>query len=72
MSYQKDPWYVAVWGRLGASVLALTAFALGIRGYTVGPEEIATVETLITSLLAGVAGVLAIISKVRESKKAAQ
>ncbi len=70
MPYKKDAWIGSlVWGRLGAAVLTLAAAGLGAIGYTMGPEEIATAETLITSILAGVGGMLAIISKVRESKK---
>jgi hypothetical protein len=70
MPYKKDPWIVsAIWGRIGAAVLCLVAFALGLLGYTFGPEDIESTEALITSILAGVGGVLAIASKIRESKK---
>jgi len=70
MSYEKDSWIVsAVWGRIGAGVLALGAFVLGIFGYTLSPEEQQTGLVLVTGLIAGVGGMLAIVSKVRESKK---
>ena len=70
MSYEKDSWIVsAVWGRIGAGVLALGAFVLGICGYTLSPEEQKTVLDLVMALIAGAGGLLAIISKVRESKK---
>jgi len=70
MSYEKDSWIVStVWGRIGAGVLALGAFVLGIFGYTLSPEDQQTSLALITALIAGVGGMLAIISKVRESKK---
>jgi len=58
-----------IWGRIGAFVLGLAAFILGMFGYVMTPEDVATGEGLITGLLAGVAGVLALISKIRESKK---
>ena len=71
MSYQPDTFKASLlWGRVGAFVLGLLAFVLGLFGYTMSPEDVATGEVLITGLLAGVAGVLALVSKVRESKKA--
>ena len=71
MPYKKDSWGVSlIWGRIGAAVLAVAAFGLGIWGYTVTPEDVVAGETLIGGILAGFAGILALISKVRESKKA--
>ena len=71
MPYTKDPWIVSViWGRLGAAILALLAFILGIVGYVFGPEDIEQAGGVITAILAGIGGMLALISKVRESKKA--
>lgn len=71
MSYIKDPTIISVlWGRVGAAILALVAFGLGLLGYTLTPEDQAGLTTTISTILAGVAGVLAIVSKVRESKKA--
>jgi len=71
MSYEKDPWIVSVvWGRIGAALLALIAFILGIYGYTVSPEDTATVYDLVAAIFAGCAGLWAIISKIRETKKA--
>ena len=71
MSYQPDTFKASLlWGRVGAFVLGLLAFVLGLFGYTMSPEDVAAGEVLITGLLAGVAGVLALVSKVRESKKA--
>lgn len=70
MDYIKDPTMVSVlWGRIGAAILALVAFALGIFGYTLTPEDQTSLATLIGSILTGLAGVLAIVSKVREKKK---
>ena len=70
MAYTKDPWIVsALWGRIGAAVLALLAFVLGIFGYSMGPEDVSTATKLITALFAGIGGLLALISKIRETKK---
>ena len=60
-----------VWGRVGAAVLALLSFILGLFGYTMGAEEQAAAYEIISSVLAGLAGVLAIVSKIRESKRLA-
>ena len=69
--YQKDSWIVSVfWGRLGAAILALVAFILGILGYSFSKEDQEAAFLLITPILAGVGGILALISKIRESKKA--
>lgn len=68
--YKKDKWIVSVvWGRIGAAVLALLAFILGIAGYSMGAEDVASANEIITSLIAGIAGILALVSKIRESKK---
>lgn len=56
-------------GRLLAAVLAIGAGIAGMYGYTIAPEDLQTVETLVGSVASGVAGVIAIMSKVRESKK---
>lgn len=71
MSYIKDPVGISlIWGRVGAAVLALVAFGLGMIGYTISAEDQASLSNIITTILAGLAGLLAIVSKVRESKKA--
>lgn len=71
MSYIKDPTILSLlWGRIGAAVLALAAFGLGLLGYSLTAEDQAGLSGIITTALTGVAGLLAIISKVRESKKA--
>ena len=59
-----------IWGRIGAGVLAIVAFVLGMIGYQMTPEDQETAYALVSSLIAGVAGVMAFVSKVRESKKA--
>lgn len=71
MTYTPDSFKASlVWGRIGAAVLALAAFILGLFGYSFGPEDQEQAYTLISSLLAGVAGIMAVVSKVREGKKA--
>lgn len=68
--YLKDPTAVSlIWGRIGAAVLALAAFLLGIFGYSLSAEDQSGLVNVISSILAGGAGLLAIISKVREGKK---
>lgn len=68
--YVKDPTMLSlIWGRVGAAVLALVAFGLGLLGYSLTPEDQTTLSGIVGTVLAGIAGVLAIISKVRESKK---
>ena len=71
MPYTPDSFKASlIWGRIGAGVLALVAFGLGIAGYTMTPEDQETAYMLVSSLIAGVAGVMAFVSKMRESKKA--
>lgn len=68
--YNKDSWIVSlVWGRIGASVLALVAFGLGMAGYQMDMDQQKMVFDVIASIFAGGAGILSIVSKVRESKK---
>jgi len=70
-NYQKDSWIVSVfWGRLGAAILGLLAFILGIWGYSLTKEDQESAFALITAIITGVGGTLALISKIRESKKA--
>ena len=69
-NYQKDSWIVSVfWGRLGAAILGLLAFVLGLWGYTLTKEDQDSAFVLITTIITGVGGVLALISKIRETKK---
>jgi len=71
MDYQKDSWVISVfWGRLGAAILGLLAFILGIWGYSLTKEDQESAFALITAIITGVGGTLALISKIRESKKA--
>ena len=68
--YEKDSWTVSlIWGRIGAAVLGLAAFVLSYLGYNVAVEDTQATYELVAGILAGVGGILAIISKVRENKK---
>uniref|UniRef100_A0A6H2A121 Uncharacterized protein n=2 Tax=viral metagenome TaxID=1070528 RepID=A0A6H2A121_9ZZZZ len=69
-NYQKDSWIVSVfWGRLGAAILGLLAFVLGLWGYSLTKEDQDSAFVLITTIITGVGAFLALISKLRESKK---
>ena len=59
----------AMVGRIAAAILALTAFGLSYFGYTLGPEDQAAGVEIIVMVCTGIASILAVISKVRESKK---
>ena len=68
--YEKDSFTISLlWGRVGAAVLGLAAFVLGIWGYSLSAEEQSNAVELIAGLIAGAGGILALVSKVRESKK---
>lgn len=71
MPYKADSFAASfIWGRVGAFVLGLAAFLLGLFGYVMTPEDVATAEQLIAGIFAGFGGVLALISKIREGRKA--
>lgn len=71
MPYQADSFKASlIWGRIGAAVLALLAFVLGFFGYALSPEDQSALLELGTAFLAGIAGLLALWSKLREAKKA--
>ena len=66
-----DSWAAsAIWGRVGAAILAFVALVLGHFGYTVGEAEQAAAYEIIATILTALSGVLALVSKIRESKKA--
>lgn len=70
MPYRADSFSASlVWGRIGAGLLGIVAFILGVFGYTMSPEDQASLETLIAGVIAGIGGGLALFSKIRESKK---
>jgi hypothetical protein len=58
-----------IWGRIGAAVLCLAAVALSALGVDFSADEQSNVNELVGGILAGIAGLLAIVSKLRESKK---
>ena len=58
-----------IWGRIGAAVLALLAFGLSMFGVNFSPDDQSIIYETISGILAGVAGVLAIISKLREQRR---
>jgi ABC-type nickel/cobalt efflux system permease component RcnA len=58
-----------IWGRIGVAVLCLIAFALSTFGIDFGMEDQATVNETVSGILAGVAGLLAIFSKIKEQIK---
>jgi len=71
MPYSPDSFKASlIWGRIGAGVLSIVALVLGFVGYQMTPEDQASAYALVSSLIAGVAGVMAFVSKIRESKKA--
>lgn len=68
---EKDSWAVSlIWGRIGAFVLGLAAFILGMLGYNVSPEDTTLAYDLIAGILGGIGGLLALISKIREGIRA--
>jgi ABC-type nickel/cobalt efflux system permease component RcnA len=58
-----------IWGRIGAAILALMAFGLTMLGVDFSAADQATVFEIVSGILAGIAGVLAIISKLREQRR---
>lgn len=70
MPYKQDTFVASlVWGRIGVAVLAMVSFGLSTFGFTFAPADQELAYTTVSGVLAGIAGILAIISKVRESKK---
>ena len=66
-----DSWAAsAVWGRVGAAILAFVALILGYFGYQMGADEQAAAFEVVATILTGISGVLALVSKIREGKKA--
>jgi len=65
----KDSWIASlVWGRIGAAVLVLVAAGLSLFGYQVSPEETNMAYELVAGILAGIGGILALVSKIRERR----
>lgn len=61
------PWWQSkgVWGGL----LALAASVAGVFGYAVGPEDLNELSTLAGSLAASGAAAIAILGRIRATKK---
>jgi hypothetical protein len=55
----------AVWG----GVIAVVASLLGIWGYSVTPADQASIVELVTSVVAAIGGVIAIVGRVMATKK---
>jgi hypothetical protein len=69
MEKQPDTWAQSlVRGRIGAGLMGVAAALLGLLGYDFGPDMQAHATELVGSVLAGAAGLLALVSKIRESK----
>jgi ABC-type nickel/cobalt efflux system permease component RcnA len=65
----KDSWIASlVWGRIGAAVLVLIAAGLSLFGYSISPEETNMAYELIAGILAGIGGIMALVSKIRERR----
>ena len=65
--YESDPLHKSK--RTIGAVLALLAAVLGLLGYSVSEADQEVAYTLISGVLAGVGGLLALISKIREGRK---
>ena len=64
----KDSWIASlVWGRIGAAILVLIAAGLSFFGVDVSPEDTTNANDLIAGILAGIGGLMVLISKIRES-----
>lgn len=61
-----------IWGRIGAAVLALVAFILGLFGYSMSADEQAAAVSLIGAIITAIAGALALVSKIRERSRVAK
>lgn len=65
-----DSWGASlIWGRIGAAVLIMASLGLQYFGFTFSAEDQATAFKTISELLAGLAAIMVVISKVRSSKK---
>jgi len=70
MPYRQDTTTISLlWGRIGAAVLLLIATVLQGFGYTFDLPAQEAVFDAVSAVLGGVALILVVISKVRESKK---
>ncbi len=70
MPYRKDPlWLSTVWGRVGASVLALLGALLMLFGVPFTEADQQEIYNSVGAIMAGAGGLLAFISKYREKQK---
>lgn len=68
--YKIDPlWLSVVWGRVGAAVLILASVILSAFGFVFDVDDQAALFEAISIALGALGAVLAMVSKVRESKK---
>jgi len=67
MPYKSDPWYKSK--RLYAAVLMVVAMMAGLFGWTITEEEQAAMAEILATVGAGIAALLAIISKILEKGK---
>jgi len=58
----------ALWGRVGAGILAGAAMILGAYGMEFGADDQVRVYGAISGILSGVGAVMAVVSKWREQK----
>ena len=73
MPYRQDPYYIsALWGRVGSAILILVATILQGFNFAFDFELQEAFFNHVSLVLYNAGGVLAIISKIRESKKVAQ
>ena len=65
-----DPlWLSALWGRIGAGILIFAGLALNFFGYDFDTGDQGTTNQLVSMILEGLGGLLALWSKVRETKR---
>lgn len=69
MANQPDSFKASlIWGRIGAAVLCMVAFVLQTFGIDFSPGDQAGANETITGIIAGIAGLMALVSKLREKK----
>ena len=61
----------ALWGRIGASILMFLSVILGYFGYEFAAEDQTVLFESISAIFGVIAGFMAVISKIRESKRIA-
>jgi hypothetical protein len=70
MPYRQDPYYASMlWGRIGSAILILTATVLQGFNFAFDFETQEVLFNHISLVLYNGGGILAVLSKIRESKK---